>query len=268
MLLNRFTIGIMAAACAFSLSACSGGSGDQAEQDGKQEEASPDPAAIESQEADERAAMSRDEYSNRILSLDDLPDGFTLEDDVEFGEKDEQSANPFDSGESSSEDQSTQSECVIGAMSAYSSDLDGVSAARSFDQSDESNGTYVLTSLTRPERGSTELLKDLRNTVDGCQESINADPAESVEVFEPEGNKGDGFCTTAYNGTFLGQGKIAMSECYVSWAGELMTVHQMAFDAETSLAIDEEAMDGVSEYLTKELLPTALKKADMAAGPE
>lgn len=153
-------------------------------------------------------------------------------------------------------------------MSAYSSDLDGVSAARSFDQSDESNGTYVLTSLTRPERGSTELLKDLRNTVDGCQESINADPAESVEVFEPEGNKGDGFCTTAYNGTFLGQGKIAMSECYVSWAGELMTVHQMAFDAETSLAIDEEAMDGVSEYLTKELLPTALKKADMAAGPE
>ena len=47
-----------------------------------------------------------------------------------------------------------------------------------------------------------------------------------------------------------------------------MTVHQMAFDAETSLAIDEEAMDGVSEYLPKELLPTALKKADMAAGPE
>lgn len=266
--MKRFTIGIMAVACAFTLSACSSGSGDQAEQGGKQEEASPDPAAIESQEADERAAMSGDEYSNRILSLDDLPDGFTLEDDVEFGEEDEQSANPFDSGESSSEDQSTQSECVIGAMSAYSSDLDGVSSARSFDQSDDSTGTYILTSLTRPERGSAELLEDLRNTVGDCQESVSAESTESVEVFEPKGNKGEGFCTAAYNGTFLGQGKIAMSECYVSWAGELLTVHQMAFDAETSPAIDEEAMNGVSDYLTEELLPTALKKAEMAAGPE
>ena len=267
-LLKRFTIGIMAATCAFALSACSGGTDSQAEQGGEQKAASPDPTAVESQEAEERAAMSGDEYSNRILSLDDLPDGFTLEDDVEFGEKDDQSANPFDSDSGSPENQSTQTECVIGAMSAYSSDLDGVSAARSFDQSDDSNGTYILASLTRPERGSTELLKDLRNTVDNCQESINAEPAESVEVFEPKGIKGDGFCTTAYNGTFLGQGKIAMSECYISWAGELLTVHQMAFDSETSLAIDEEAMDGVSDYLTEELLPTALKKADMAAGPE
>ncbi|WP_166823730.1 hypothetical protein [Brevibacterium limosum] len=266
--MKRFTIGLMAASCAFTLSACSGGSGDQAGQGGKQEEASPDPSAVESQEADERAALSGDEYSNRILSLDDLPSGFTLENDVEFGEKEDQSVNPFDSEDTTTENQSTQSECIIGAMSAYSSDLDGVSAARSFEQSDDSNGTYILASLTRPERGSTELLKDLRKTVDDCQESINAEPTESVEVFEPKGNKGDGFCTAAYNGTFLDQGKIAMSECYVSWAGELLTVHQMAFDAETSLAVEEEAMDGVSDYLTDVLLPTALKKADMASEPE
>lgn len=197
-----------------------------------------------------------------------MPSGFTLEDDVEFGEKEDQSVNPFDSGDTTAENQSTQSECIIGAMSAYSSDLDGVSAARSFDQSDDSNGTYILTSLTRPERGSTELLKDLRTTVDDCQESINAEPTESVEVFEPKGNKGDGFCTAAFNGTFLGQGKMAMSECYVSWAGELLTIHQMAFHAETSLAVEEEAMDGVTDYLTDNLLPTALKKADMASEPE
>ncbi|WP_157689051.1 hypothetical protein [Brevibacterium siliguriense] len=262
--MKRFAIGIIAVACAFTLPACSDGSGDQAGQSQKQQEASPDPASIESQEADERAVLSGDEYSDRILSLEDLPGGFTFEDDVEFGEKDEQAANPFDSEDSSPDEQSTQSECVIGVMSAYSSDLDGVSASRSFDQSDDSTGTYVLTSLTRPERGSAELLHDLRNTVGDCQESISAEATESVEVFEPKGNKGEGFCIAAYNGTFLDQGKMAASECYVSWAGELLTVHQMAFDSETSLAIDKEAMNGVSDYLTEDLLPTALKKADMA----
>ncbi|WP_181272063.1 hypothetical protein [Brevibacterium sediminis] len=266
--MKRFTIGIMAVACALALSACSDGSGDQAGQGQKQEEASLDPAAVESQEADERAALSGAEYSDRILSLEDLPSGCTLEDDVEFGEKDEQAANPFGSKESSPDNRSTQSECVIGAMSAYSSDLDGVSAARSFDQSDDSTGTYILTSLTRPESGSAELLEDLRNTVGDCQESISAESTESVEVFEPKGNKGEGFCTAADNGTFLGQGKMAMSECYVSWAGELLTVHQMAFDSETSLAVDEEAMNGVSNYLTEDLLPTALKKAEMTAHQE
>jgi len=39
----------------------------------------------------------------------------------------------------------------------------------------------------------------------------------------------------------------------------------MAFEAETSLAIDEEAMDGVTEYMNNDLLPKALTKADMAA---
>ena len=255
----------MAVACAFTLSACSGGSGDQAAQGQKQEEASPDPAAVESQEADERAALSGDEYSDRILSLEDLPSGFTVGDDVKFGEKEEQSVNPFDSDDSSADAASSQSECFVGAMAAHSSELDGVSAARTFDQSSDNGGSYIMTSLSRPENGSKPLLKELRKTVNDCQESINAEPAESVEVFEPKGNKGEGFCTAAYNGTFLGQGKIAMSECYVSWAGELLTVHQMAFDAETSPAIDEEAMNGVSDYLTEELLPTALKKAEMAA---
>lgn len=262
--MKRFAMGLIAATCALALTGCGDGSGSQADNSGGQAEESAAPADAESKEASERASLSPDDYSSRVLSLDDVPEGFSLEDEVEFGEKDQQAENPFDSADSSPESASSQSECVAAAMSAHSSDLDGVSTARSFEQSAETAGQYIMTSLTRPEGGSEQLYKGLRKTVDDCQQTIDAQPTESVEVFEPSGNKGDAFCTSAYNGSFSGQGKFVMAECYVSWAGELLTIHQMAFEAETSLEVEQEAMDGVTGYVTDDLLPTALKKAEMA----
>lgn len=264
-LLKRFTLGLTAAAFALSLAGCGGESGNQTDGDGKQAQESPNPEQAESQEAEERAALNPEDFSGRILSLDDLPGGFELDDEVEFGETEEQSNNPFDSDSDSSGTDSTQTECIVGAMATHSSELDGVSAARNFNQSADNSGSFIMTSLSRPSNDSKQMLEGLRDTVDECQTTINAEPTESVKVFEPSGNKGEGFCATTYSGTFVGQGKIVASECYIAWAGELMTIHNMAFEAETSLAIDEEAMDGVTEYMNNDLLPKALTKADMAA---
>ena len=263
-LLNRFTFGLMAAGSALALAACSAESGNQNTQDSTDEEATPSQAEIESQESEERAAMSPEDFNERILSLDDLPGGFTLEDEVEFGETEEQADTPFDADDSSSKADSTQTECIVGTMKTHSSDLNGVSAARNFDNSNDSAGTFIMTSLSRPEKGAKEMLKDLRKTVDECQRTIDAQPAESVDIFEPSGNKGEGFCTTAYDGSFIGQGKIVMSECYVAWAGELMTIHNMAFEAGVASQVDRDAVQGVTDHMTDDLLPKALKKADMA----
>lgn len=264
-LLKRFTLGLTAVAFALTLAGCGSESGNQTDGDRKQEQESPNPEQTESQEAEERAALNPEDFSDRILSLDDLPGGFELDDEVEFGDTEEQANNPFDSAADSSDSASSQTECIVGTMTTHSSELDGVSAARHFNQSADNSGSFIMTSLSRPAKESKQMLEDLRDTVDKCQTTINAEPAESVNIFEPSGNKGEGFCTTAYSGTFVGQGKIVASECYIAWAGELMTIHNMAFEAETSLAIDEEAMDGITEYMNNDLLPKALTKADMAA---
>lgn len=263
--MKRFAIGLVAAACAFTLAGCGTDAETQTENGSEQADGSPKPADAESAEAEERAASDPDDYSARVLSLEDLPDGFTLDEETEFGEKKEQSTNPFDSNESSSEDASTQTECIVGVIGGYSSDLDGVSTTRSFEQSGDSNALLVMTSLSRTERDANEILKDMRKTVDSCPESFAAGPVESSKVFEPSAHKGESFCTTAYDGAFNGQAKMVASDCYVAWAGELLTVHMMAVDAGTSLAVEDDAIDGVTENMTDDLLPKALKKAEMAA---
>ncbi|WP_210602615.1 hypothetical protein [Brevibacterium oceani] len=263
--MKRFALGLIAATCALALTGCGDDSGNQADNGGRKSEESANPADAEAKEASERAALSPDDYSARVLSLDDIPEGFTLDDSTEFGEKEEQSTNPFDSEGSSSDDATTQTECIIGAIGTHSSDLDGVSTARSYEQSGDSNAAYIMTSLSRTEKESDTILKDLRKTVDGCADDFTARPTESSDMFEPSGYKGVGFCATAYDGTFTGQGKMVMSSCYVSWAGELLTVHYMAVEAGTSLVVEEDAIDGVTGYMTDDFLPKALEKADMAA---
>ena len=258
-------MGLIAATFAFALTGCGDGSGNQTDGNGSRAEESTNPADAEANEASERAALSPEDYSSRVLSLDDVPEGFTLDDATEFGEKEEQSTNPFDSAESSSEDATTQTECIIGAIGTHSSDLDGVSATRSYEQSGDSNSALLMTSLSRTEKESSAILKDLRKTVDDCADDFKEEPVESSEVFEPSGNKGEGFCATAYDGSFSGQAKMVASDCYVSWAGELLTVHYIAVEPGTSPEVEEDAIDAVAGYMIDDFLPKALKKADMAA---
>lgn len=223
----------------------------------------------EQQATEERAAMKPEDYSNRILNVEDVPSDFTLDEEIQFGESAEDDGNVFSDDEPSSEESQSISDCMSEGVVNIGNQVDGVSEMRTFSANFDSSFALILSSLSRPKEDPKALVSEIRSDLEKCSSIEPAarfgEPVESIEIFEPTNARGDGVCVVAFDGQFESSNTFVSTHCVIAWAGELLMIQNGAAKQGPSRAVDSSAVEGSKSQLTDDLLPTALEKAGFAA---
>lgn len=267
--LKRIGFGVFVAiTVVVAASGCTVASTEGAEQ-GKPAEGQGSSQSEEQQVAEERAAMKPEDYTNRILNVEDVPGDFTLDEEIQFGESTEDDGNVFsDDGPSSEEAQSILS-CMSDGVVDVGNQVDGVSAMRTFSATFDSSFAMILSSLSRPEEDPKTLVSAIRSDLEKCSSIEPAtrfgEPVESMEIFEPTNARGDGVCVVAFDGQFESSNTYVSTHCVIAWDGELLMIQNGAAKQGPSSSVDSAAVEGSKSQLTDDLLPIALKKAGFSA---
>lgn len=111
-------------------------------------------------------------------------------------------------------------------------------AYRTFTESSQSRTVGVVTSLSKPTENPDTVKSPIGNDINEClliDPKIEAGtPIETADTFEPTGTKGEGICTTAFDGNFGDQDSTLVgTTCFASWADEILAV---SYSAEMSSA--------------------------------
>lgn len=265
--MKRTTLGLAAiAVTTILLAGCGTGTGSEQDESAGDTETTSTQANPEDAE-EEKAVKSHDalapeDYSDRLLSLADVPEPLSMDEEGQFGEP----AEGLSSDNSGTEEGSSLAEC---AMNQYGTVVRGApetTAYRTFTESSESGTLGIVTSLSKPTENPDVVKDSIDSAISECMlidPKITAgNPIESVDSFEPSGAKGEGICTTAFDGN-LGDQDITLvgTTCFVSWADEILAISYSASKSGASSSVDQAAVDGVQEIMETEILPPAFQKA-------
>lgn len=268
--MKRTTFGLAAIAVSTMLLAGCGSntSSKQGEQIGSDEasEARAAPENAEEQEAVEsHETLTPGDYSGRLLSLADVPDNLSMDEDGQFGERvDGLSSDIGGAGEDR-----TLAECAMNQYGTVVRAAPETTAYRTFSESNESSTLGVVTSLSKPAENPDKVTDTIDGAISECMliepKHTAGNPIESADSFEPSGTKGDGICTTAFDGNFGDEDTTLVgTTCFVSWADEILAISYSASMPGASSSVDQAAVDGVQELVETEILPSAFEKAGSA----
>lgn len=224
------------------------------------------PEATEEQKvAKSHEALAPEDYSGRLLSLADTPDTLSMDEEGEFGETMEGLSSDNDGTEADS----TLAACAMNQYGTVVREAPETTAYRTFSESSQSRTVGVVTSLSKPAENPDVVTASIDNAINECLQ-INprieaGSPIESADTFEPKGTKGEGICTTAFDGNFDNQDSTLVgTTCFVSWADEILAISYTAEMSAASSSVDQEAVEGVQKLTETEVLSPALEKAGFA----
>lgn len=210
-------------------------------------------------------ALAPEDYSDRLLSLADMPDTLSTDEEGMFGE-------PVEGLSSDNGGTEADSSLVACAMNQYGTvvrEAPESTAYRTFTESSQSRTVGVVTSLSKPSANPDTIKDSIDNAINECllvDPKIEAgNPIETADTFEPTGTKGDDICTTAFDGNFDDQDSTLVgTTCFVSWADEILAVSYSAQMSSASSSVDQEAVEGVQKLVETEILPPAFERAGFA----
>lgn len=210
-------------------------------------------------------ALAPEDYSDRLLSLADMPDTLSMDEEGKFGEPVE-GLSPDNDG---TETDPSLAECAMNQYGTVVRNAPEATAYRTFTESSQSRTVGVVTSLSKPTENPDTVKDSIDKAINECllvDPKVEAgNPIESADTFEPTGTKGDGICTTAFDGNFDDQDSTLVgTTCFVSWADEILAVSYSAQMSAASSSVDQEAVEGVQKLVETEVLPPALEKAGFA----
>ncbi|WP_193095460.1 hypothetical protein [Brevibacterium sp. FME17] len=225
-----------------------------------------DPETTEEQKvAKSHEALAPRDYSGRLLSLADMPDTLSMDEEGEFGETMEGLSSDNDGTEADP----TLAACAMNQYGTVIRESPETTAYRTFSESSQSRTVGVVTSLSKPAENPDAVKTSIDNAINECllidPRTEAGAPIESADTFEPNGTKGEGICTTAFDGNFNDQDSTLVgTTCFVSWADEILSVTYSAEMSAASSSVDQEAVEGVQKLVETEVLPPAFERAGFA----
>lgn len=224
------------------------------------------PEDTEEQEAvKSHDALAPEDYIDRLLSLADVPDTLSMEEEGQFGDP----VEGLSSNKGGTEDDRYLAECAMNQYVTVVQEAPDTTAYRTFSESSQSSSIGIVTSLSKPAKNPDAVKDTIDSAISECMlldpKTAAGNPIESVDTFEPSGTKGEGICTTAFDGISGGQDRTLVgTTCFVSWADEILAISYSAGIPGASSSVDQTAVDGVQKLMESEILPTAFQKSGFA----
>lgn len=269
--MNRTTLGLAAiTVTTILLAGCGSDNGSTQDESAGGEEATnaqADPEDAEEQKAvKSHGALAPEDYSDRLLSLADVPDTLSMEEEGQFGEP----VEGLSAENGDTEEDSSLAECAMNQYATVVRAAPETTAYRTFVESSQSGSLGIVTSLSKPAENPDAVKNTIDNAISECMlidpMSTAGNPIESAHTFEPRGTKGEGICTTAFDGNSGDQDRTLVgTTCFVSWADEILAISYSAGKSGASSSVDQTAVDGVQEIMETDILPAAFQRAGFAA---
>ena len=269
--MKKTALAFASVACVAVLATGCGSSGgsDQSEpasgNESPSEESGPD-AAEEHKAVKSHDALAPEDYSERLLSISEVPDSLSMNEEGQFGE----TLEGLSSDAGGIEANQSLTQCAMDQYATVVHEAPDTTAYRTFSESGQSGSIGIVTSLSKPTKNPHEVIDAIDSALDECVQidpKVEAgSPIESADTFEPTGTKGEGICTTAFDGNSDHQDMTLVgTTCFVAWADEILAVSVEASKSGASYSVEQEAVDGVRDQLETDILPPALQKAGFAA---